>query len=119
MSNVARPLAWLLLVALIFATLAPIGLRPVSGLPVGLERFGAFAALGFLFACGYPQRRREVLALVILAGAGLEALQLLEATRHGRPGDFFVKAAGGGFGVAAAMVLTRISVRFGMPLGRP
>lgn len=119
MSNFARPLAWLLLAALIFVTLAPIGLRPVSGLPVGLERFGAFAALGFLFAYGYPHRRWEVLALVTLAGAGLESLQLLEATRHGRLGDFLVKAAGGGFGVAGAMVLTRLSMRPGMPLGRP
>jgi len=119
MSNLARSLAWLLLTALIFATLAPIGLRPVSGLPVGLERFGAFAALGFLFAYGYPRRRWEVLALVTLAGAGLEALQLLEATRHGRTGDFFVKAAGGGFGVALAVTLTRMTVRAGVPLGRP
>jgi hypothetical protein len=119
MSNLARPLAWLLLAALIFATLSPIGLRPVSGLPVGLERFGAFAALGFLFAYGYPHRRWEVLALVTLAGAGLEALQLIEATRHGRLGDFLVKAAGGGFGVALAVALTRVTVRAGVPFGRP
>ncbi|SFH11404.1 VanZ family protein [Methylobacterium gossipiicola] len=118
-SNLARPLAWLLLAALIFATLAPIGLRPVSGFPVGLERFGAFAALGFLFAYGYPHRRWEVLALVTLAGAGLEALQLLEATRHGRPGDFLVKAAGGGFGVAVAMAVTRMTALAGIPLDRP
>ncbi|KQP72164.1 VanZ family protein [Methylobacterium sp. Leaf112] len=119
MTNLARPLAWLLLAALIFATLAPIGLRPVSGAPVGVERFGAFAALGFLFAYGYPQRRWEVLALVTLAGAGLEALQMIEATRHGRMGDFLVKGAGGGFGVAMAMALTRVSARAGSLGGRP
>ena len=119
MTHVVRFLAWILLAALIFATLVPIGLRPVSGAPVGLERFGAFAALGFLFAFGYPRRRWEVLALVTLAGAGLELLQVLEATRHGRIGDGLVKIAGGGFGVAAAMALRRVSARAGAVVGRP
>ncbi|MCJ2082244.1 hypothetical protein [Methylobacterium sp. J-090] len=119
MTHVSRFLAWILLAALIFATLAPIGLRPVSGAPVGLERFGAFAVLGFLFASGYPRRRWEVLALVTLAGAGLEVLQMLEATRHGRMSDGLVKIAGGGFGVTAAMVLSRVSARAGAAVGRP
>lgn len=119
MTHVVRFLAWILLAALIFDTLVPIGLRPVSGAPVGLERFGAFAALGFLFAFGYPRRRWEVLALVTLAGAGLELLQVLEATRHGRIGDGLVKIAGGGFGVAAAMALRRVSARAGAVVGRP
>lgn len=101
MSSVSRFLGWLLLAALVFATLAPIGMRPMSGAPASLERFGAFAILGFLFALGYPRRRWRILTLVILAAAGLEALQLIDPTRHGRLGDFLVKAAGGCFGIGA------------------
>lgn len=100
MHRIARLLGWLALASLIFVTVVPIGLRPVSGAPISLERLGAFAVLGFLFAFGYPKRPAQVLVLVIIAAAGLEAFQLLEATRHGRMADFLVKAAGGGIGVA-------------------
>lgn len=100
MHRIARLLGWLALAAVVFATIAPIGLRPVTGGPVSLERLGAFALLGFLFAFGYPRHRIPVLALVVVAAAGLEAFQLLEATRHGRMADFLVKAVGGGIGVA-------------------
>ncbi len=106
MSRTARRLGWLLLAALAFATLAPIGLRPISGAPVSLERFAAFAALGLLFALGYPRRHWQVLALVVLAAASLEALQLIDPTRHGRIGDFLVKAVGGGLGVAVGLAVT-------------
>lgn len=108
MPRTSRLLGWLLLAALIFATLAPIGLRPVSGAPVSLERFGAFAVLGFLFACGCPHRRWQVLVVAILAAGGLEALQLIDPTRHGRIGDFLVKAAGVGFGVVAAVAMASV-----------
>lgn len=104
MHRISRLLGWLALAALIFVTLAPIGLRPVSGTFVSLERFGAFAVLGFLFAFGYPRHSLQVLALVVMAAAGLEALQLIEATRHGRMTDFLVKALGAGFGVAAVIL---------------
>ena len=102
MARTSRILGWLLLAALVIVTLAPIGLRPVSAAPVSLERFGASALLGFLFAFGYPQRRWQVLASVILAAAGLEALQVVQVTRHGRMTDFLVKGMGGSFGVAMA-----------------
>lgn len=114
MPRAARLLGWLLLAALAFATLAPIGLRPISGAPVSLERFGAFAAVGLLFALGHPRRPWQVLALVIVAAAGLEALQLIDPTRHGRLGDFLVKAAGSGLGVAVGLAIT--SVRNRTPL---
>jgi hypothetical protein len=110
MHRIARLLGWLALAALVFVTLAPIGLRPVSGAPVSLERLGAFAVLGFLFAFGYPKRPVQVLALVIIAAAGLEAFQLLEATRHGRMGDFLFKATGGSIGVLVGWFLAALPV---------
>ncbi|WP_245930639.1 VanZ family protein [Methylobacterium radiodurans] len=109
--TLARVLAWGLLAALAVMTAAPIGLRPETALPVSAERFGAFALLGFLFACGYPRRRLAVLALTVAAAGLLELSQLIQPTRHGREADFLVKAAGGGFGWAAARVLTLVLAR--------
>lgn len=119
MHRVSRLLGWLALATLIFVTLAPIGLRPISGAPVSLERLGAFAVLGLLFAFGYPKYPVRVLALVLLAAAGLEALQVIEATRHGRFADFLVKAAGGGFGVAMGSGIAAMASLSGKAEARP
>ncbi|KAB1071648.1 VanZ family protein [Methylobacterium planeticum] len=106
MSKASRILGWSLLAALVFVTVCPIGLRPVSEAPVWLERFGAFALLGFLFALGYPKHRWQVLVLTAGAAGGLELLQVLQPSRHGRVPDFLVKVAGGCFGAAAALAVS-------------
>lgn len=105
MLKVARILGWLLLAALIFVTVSPINLRPISHAPVSLERAGAFAVLGFLFAYGYPRHRWRVLVLTVAAAGALELSQMVDPTRHGRVTDFAVKAVGGMFGNLAAAVL--------------
>jgi hypothetical protein len=104
LSKASRLLGWLLLAALLVVTVCPIGLRPVSGAPVSLERFGAFALLCFLFAVGYPHRRWQVAILTVAAAGSLEALQMLQPTRHGRAADFLVKMGGCGFGAAEAFL---------------
>ena len=58
-----RILAWLLLAAIAFATLSPIGLRPDSGFSPNYERFAAFAAVGMMFVLAYPRHIWLVLAL--------------------------------------------------------
>ena len=118
MTKTSRILGWLLLVGVVVATLAPIGLRPVSHAPVSLERFGAYAAASFLFAFGYPRRRWQILGLLVLVAGAMEALQTLELTRHGRFGDFAVKAAGCWFGAMVASVLAFIPARMAKAEGR-
>ncbi|KMO15929.1 hypothetical protein [Methylobacterium platani] len=103
MSRASRLLGWLILAAITVATVAPIGYRPVSTMPVSVERFSAFAALAFLLSVGYPRHRWQILALTIGAAGLLEAMQLLEPTRHGRVADFLVKVVGCGFGAAASL----------------
>lgn len=98
--NVLRVLAWCALGAVFVATMVPIGLRPISGLPVNDERFFAFAALGTLFAAGYPRRFWLVSALILLAAGSFEIAQHLTLTRHGTFHDFLVKGLGGGLGLA-------------------
>lgn len=105
-------LAWLLLAAVAFVTLAPIGFRPNSGLSPSIERFVAFGAVGFLFALAYPHRLWLIVVLVLGAAVGFEALQLLSASRHGRLFDLAVKLAGGGLGIAAGVIADRLWRRF-------
>lgn len=104
MHKVSRLLGWLLLGALVFVTVCPIGYRPVSAAPVSTERFGAFLLLGFLLAVGYPRQRLKVLLMVVAAAGILEVLQAVQPTRHGRVPDFLVKAAGGALGTIVAWV---------------
>ena len=99
-----RVLAWSALAVIFLVTIAPISLRPISGLPVNAERFLAFAVIGALFAAGYPQRFWIVGALVLLAAGGFELAQHLSPSRHGEFHDFVVKGLGGGFGLAASRV---------------
>jgi xanthine/uracil permease len=74
---------WLVLAFVVYATLSPVGARPVLALP-HLEHFAAFALMGLAFALAYPNRVLLVVALVVGTAAGLEALQLLTPDRHGR-----------------------------------
>jgi VanZ family protein len=108
MSQTARVLGWLLLVALVVVTLAPIEHRPVTAAPVSLERFGAFALLGFLFFLGYPARRLQVLALCVVGAGALEAMQMLDPSRHGRLPDFMAKASGCVFGGLASLPVRHV-----------
>ena len=105
MLKASRLLGWLILTALVAVTLCPIGFRPVSHAPVSVERFGAFALMGFLFALGYPRWRLQVIVLTVAAAGLLEILQTIQPTRHGRMPDFLLKAAGCAFGALAAGTL--------------
>lgn len=113
MSRASRYLGWLILAAITVSTIAPIGYRPVSGMPVSIERFGAFAVLAFLLALGYPRHRWQVLVLTMVAAGGLEAFQLLEPTRHGRVADLMVKVVGCGVGAAASLAAGLVFPRLG------
>jgi VanZ family protein len=102
-----RLLAWLLLAGLIFATLSPINLRPISPLPTQLERAIALAIVGFAFAVAYPRRLPLVVALVLGSTLLLELLQLLAPSRHGRVIDVAVKLLGAGAGITLGSLLQR------------
>jgi hypothetical protein len=101
-------LAWLLLAAVAFVTLAPIGFRPNTGYSPSIERFVAFGAVGFLFALAYPRQLWLIVVLVLGAAIALEALQLVSVSRHGRLIDLGIKLLGGSLGIAAGAVADRI-----------
>jgi hypothetical protein len=102
-------LAWALLLAIAFVTLSPIWLRPESGLPPSVERFGAFLLLSFVFTLAYPRRLLRVVLIVAAAAIGLEALQLLIPTRDARLIDMAVKLLGGGLGTGLGALVLGLS----------
>jgi hypothetical protein len=105
--KIIKAIAWASLAFIIFATLSPIGLRPHFG-GVSFERFFAFAITGLLLGLAYPARFWLVLALVLGAALGLEALQHLTPDRHGEVPDAVVKFVGGAVGVGLSLVLNRL-----------
>jgi VanZ family protein len=106
-----RILAWLLLLGLAIVTLGPIQVRPITPFPVTIERSGGLAIIGFVFALAYPRHLVLVGLLLIGASALLEALQVLEPSRHGRVVDFLVKAAGAVIGLGAGWLVARAAER--------
>lgn len=111
-SRFARPIAWLLLIAIFFVTVSPIEWRPTTSEPAGLERLFAFAVLGLAFAIGYPRHWILVACLVVGAAFASELSQLLSSTRHPRFQDAAVKALGGIGGALVGIVIDRLSRRW-------
>lgn len=99
--------AWLVLAALVIATLGPVGIRPSLGLPLKVERFLGFAIVGALFTWAYPKRWIAILVLASALAIGLEALQLVVPTRDASPIDAIVKVAGAVAGVIGVRLLQR------------
>ena len=95
--------AWIALVAIIFLTLSPIGLRPETG-HAGPERFVAYGLLSTLFMSAYPRYFTRVMTFVLTVAVSLELAQHLTPDRHGHLADAFEKLAGG----VAGCSLTRL-----------
>lgn len=108
----ARLTAWILVAALVFVTLAPIGMRPVLVESANLERAVAYALMGLMLTLAYPRHWLWALvAGVVLAGV-LEAAQGLTASRHGRVLDFSVKAVAACVGALAAQAALLVHSRW-------
>jgi hypothetical protein len=100
----SRISGWLALAFIAFVTLSPIDERPSFAGPQ-VERFAAFALLGFALVLGYPRRLLQTVAVVIGSAFVLEALQVLTPDRHGRLLDALVKATGGLCGIGAGRLV--------------
>ena len=104
--------AWLALIAIIFVTVSPIGLRPRDLVSTNFDRAAAYAVLSALFVFAYPRHRWMVAALVVLAAGGVEIFQFLSPTRHPQLMDAAVKAVGGMTGLFAGILLHTGATRF-------
>lgn len=105
MTSILRIAAWLLTVAVTFATLGPPQYRPHSPLGQDGEHALAFVLVGLAFGLAYPRRRLlTALIAVVLIGV-LELLQLWMPGRHARLQDFVVDALAACAGIAVAAML--------------
>jgi VanZ family protein len=99
--------AWACLIFIAYATLSPASARPelTSAEPVlvvFIERFGAYALLGFLFYLTYSHRLAFVCLFVFGSAVLLEMLQIFIPDRDARIVDAVEKLAGGAAGISAA-----------------
>ena len=102
-----RIFAWLLLAALVFVTLAPIGFRPHTSLPPQYERAIGLTVVAFVWVLAYPRRAALIAGLLVVLNVLLEATQLIDPTRHGRLIDLWVKVLGVAVGATAAWLLAK------------
>jgi uncharacterized membrane protein len=104
--------AWITLGYIAFATLSPIGLRPVVTYNPAYERIAAYAILGVLFGLAYPQRIWMALGIVVSAAVILEGLQHLTPDRHGQLPDLIEKVSGGLLGAFIASAAVKHVLRW-------
>ncbi|WP_353646461.1 VanZ family protein [Mesorhizobium sp. WSM2239] len=103
-----RTAGWLLLGAIVAASVLPMVFRPLSGLAPGVERAIAFLALGFLFGVGYFRNWMLVLCVLTVGAFAIETLQLLTPDRHATLLDALLKASGSAIGAfAGRLVINR------------
>ena len=101
-------LAWIVLAALVFVTVSPIGLRPHTLTSVGLDRAAAFFLAGAVFAVAYPRRWMSLALFLVFSSFAIEMLQELSPTRHARLDDALVKAVGAVAGIIAGKLALAI-----------
>jgi VanZ family protein len=114
MTTLVRLFAWLLALAVTFATLGPPRFRPHSDLGQDGEHALAFALIGLVFGLAYSRNRLLTsVASVVVIGI-LEIMQLWAPGRHARFEDFVVDAlaACAGFTVAAGLDWARLRLRW-------
>lgn len=104
--------AFLLIAAVVFATLGPPRYRPHSPLGQDGEHALAFVLVGLAVGFAFPQRRLVVAAVSVVLIGLLEIMQLWAPGRHARLEDFLVDAMAACIGLAVAAVVGRLAVRW-------
>jgi hypothetical protein len=104
-----RVAAWLLLIAIAIATLAPPQIRPTSGYSATIERFATFATLAAVFWIAYPKHRTSMLVALLGGICLLEWGQSGVVGRHSQLSDVVIKGFGATSGFFISTVLERFS----------
>ncbi len=100
MMKLARITAWSLAIVIVFLTMCPPGIRPVTELPHDTEHAVIFGVTGLAFSLGYPNRLATILWGAIASTMLLELAQALVPGRHSRFSDFVVDAIAASLGAA-------------------
>lgn len=78
----AYALAWIVLGLVAFATVVPVGTKHPLMAMANIDSVIPFGLLGLLFVMAYPEDRRVVALLCIMAAAASESLALVLPERH-------------------------------------
>lgn len=101
---VARGLAWVGILAIVFLSVVPADDRPVTGAGQRFEHLTAFALVAAVFAIGYRLSVIRLLLLAFFFCGGIELLQVPLPTRHARISDFVIDLVGAGFAIGLVSV---------------
>jgi len=120
-SSLAGVVAWLVVAAIVYATLTNIGfmyrlyfnlsshLFRADATTYGhIEHIVAYATLGSLLTLAYPRRLVLVCCFVFGGAALLEYMQTLTPDRHGTVFDALEKMAAGAIGIAVTWTILRL-----------
>ena len=106
-TNLLRVLAWALIGTILFLSLSPPAMRPVTGAPSNVEHLAMFGLSGLAFGLGYRfSHRLQATGLIAFCGA-VEILQMFVPGRHARLTDFVIDAAASCVGVFIGWLLLR------------
>jgi hypothetical protein len=101
-------IAWMSILAIVIITDGPISWRPVTHLPVSVERFSALLIVATLFTLAYPNKIFLVGLGLVLAVFMIEFAQIASLGRHARLRDAGIKTLG---------VLAGVALGYGLQAG--
>ena len=111
----SRIAGWLLLAALVFVSVSPAFLRPVTPLGHTREHFLVHLLLGLAFGIGYAKRWWLLaLSLIVLTGT-IELAQLFVPGRHARLRDFVIDAGAACLGIGLAWIASVVRSALARP----
>jgi len=100
--------SWALLIAIVFLSLAPPKLRPVTAAPHILEHASIFLLTGMAFALAYEIRSSSLLLCATAFSLSVELAQYFAPGRHARLNDALVDAVSMCLGIIVARAATRV-----------
>ncbi|GAB1716594.1 MAG: antibiotic resistance protein VanZ [Nitrobacter sp.] len=104
--------AFILIAAVVFATLGPPRYRPHAPLGQDGEHALAFVLVGLAVGLAFPRRRLFVAVVSVILIGLLEIMQLWAPGRHARLEDFLVDALAACVGLAVAAAIGRLATRW-------
>jgi len=104
----ARALAWVGILAIIYLSVVPSVDRPVTGAGQWVEHFAAFGLVAAMFAIGYEFSLIRLLLLALFFCGGIELLQVPVPTRHARMSDFVIDFVASCIGIGLVLASEKL-----------
>jgi hypothetical protein len=107
MTNLARMMAWTLVLTIVALSLGPACLRPVTGLPRWAEHATIFAALGAAFAISYRGRIVMLLSIGDTSAVVLQVMKFAVPERHARFNSVLIEVMSASIAIICCSAILR------------